>query len=322
MNFDEAAAEQILAQAFAFAAPELVCTDLLQKWLAEMGELWYRGTASVQQEHFASALAMRRLNTLYTAAPLPTRPGRLLAACPPGEAHEFSLLMLAFILRLRGWEVIYLGANVPLSRLDVTLQQTLPRLVLSVSQTLHSAAALSEMANYVNSQGVLLAYGGGLFNNIPSLTRRIAGHYLGQELSAVPQVVEHLLSHPTMLPEPPLLSTEYSVTLQKFSKKETLINAAVSAALKNIAMDPRHLEEANVNLTPYIISALSLGDIHLLDYSVDWLHGLLENYSLSLELTRQYFKAYHQAVKKHLGSEAGPILEWLERVGEKQWSER
>lgn len=320
-NFDEASAEQILAQAFAFAAPEMVCTEILQKGLAEMGELWYKGAISVQQEHFASALAMRRLHTLYAAAPMPTRPGRLLAACPPGEAHEFSLLMLAFILRLRGWEVIYLGANVPLSRLDVTLQQTSPRLVLSVSQTLHSAAALSEMANYVRSQGVLLAYGGGLFSQIPSLTRRIAGHYLGNELSAVPQTIESLLSQPTKLSEPQPLSPVYTEALQKFSEKETVINAAVSADLKNTAIDPRYLEEANTNFTRYITSALSLGDIHLLDYSVGWLHGLLENYSLSLKLTQQFFAAYHQAVKKHLGSDAKPILEWLEQIGEKQWSE-
>lgn len=311
--FDEPAAEQVLAQAFASAAPETVCIELLQKGLAEIGRLWYSGDASVQQEHFASALAMRRLNTLYASAPIPTRPGRLLAACPPGEVHEFSLLLLSFILRLRGWDVVYLGANVPLSRLDVTLKQTSPHLVISVSQTLHSAAALHEMGRYVNSQGVPLAYGGGLFREIPALTNRINGHYLGDDLSGVPQAIEHILSRPieppTMQPIPPA----YAAALAKFSEKETLIIASVNNLLRSTHMETSHVDEANTNFTRYISSALALGDIHLLDHSVDWVGGLLENHGLSPALAQHYYAAYRQAVQQHLAGEADPILEWLGR---------
>jgi DNA-binding transcriptional MerR regulator len=311
LAFDEPTAEQALAQAFAIAAPEVVCTELLQKGLAEFGERWYAGAASVQQEHFASALAMRRLNALFAAAPFPTRSGRLLAACPPGEAHDFSLLMLAFILRLHGWEVVYLGANVPFSRLDVTLQQTAPRLVLSVSQTLHSAAALSEMTSYVNAQAIPLAYGGGIFNHIPALTERIAGYFLGHELSIAPQVVERLLTHPAAAPKPQPLSSANATALAKFTEKEALIVSSVTAALQTAQIDPRRLEEANVNFTRSITSALALGDIRFLDHSVRWLKGLLENYGLSSFLATHYYAAYRQAVQQHLGSHAAPILDWL-----------
>ena len=165
LAYDESTAEQVLSQAFAIAPPEVACMELLQKGLAELGEGWYAGKVSVQQEHFASALATRRLHALLAAAPKPTRPGRLLAACPPGEAHDMALLMLAFILRWRGWEVVYLGANVPLARLDATLKATTPNLVLSVAQTLPGVAALSDMAKYTNAYHVSLAYGGGIFNH-------------------------------------------------------------------------------------------------------------------------------------------------------------
>lgn len=311
MAFDEQAAEQALARAFAVATPEAVCVELLQKGIAEFGERWYAGSASIQQEHFASALAMRRLHALFAAAPLPTRPGRLLAACPPGEAHEFSLLLMAFILRLHGWEVVYLGANVPLSRLDATLQQTAPHLVLSVSQTLHSTAALCEMASYVNAHSIPLAYGGGIFSQIPALTGRIPGHFLGNELSAVPQVVERLLAHPTEPPQVQPLSPAYADTLAGFQEKESLIVSSVSSALQTAGINPRHLEDANLNFTRYITSALALGDIHFLDHSVSWLKGLLENYGLSPAAAARYYLAYRQAVEQHLGDSAAPILNWL-----------
>ena len=314
LAFNEPEAELAMAKALAMAAPDVVCVELLQKGMADLGEGWYAGRVSIQQEHFASALAMRRLNALFAVAPPPARPERILAACPPSEDHDMALLMASFILRWRGWEVIYLGANVPLETLDATLRSTAPSLALSVAQTLPGAAALSELAGFVYAQSVQLAYGGGIFKNIPALTGHISGHFLGHELAAVPQVVEHLLSRPPMLPAPQTLSHAYTVALTEFKEKEALIVTSVRLALKNSAIAPRHLEQANVNFTRSIVSALVLGEIDLLEYSADWLNGLLKNYGLSPALAAQYYAAYHQAVQQHLGSQAGPILDWFTQV--------
>src|SRR5690606_24470005 len=103
---------------------------------------------SVQQEHFASALAVRRLNALLTAAAPPTRPGRILAALPPDEMHAFILLMLALLLRRRGFDVVYLGTNVPFARFSETFALINPRLLLSAAQTLTSAASLQALAAF------------------------------------------------------------------------------------------------------------------------------------------------------------------------------
>ncbi len=83
LQFDELRAKQTLAQAFALFPTQLVCFELLQKGLVEVGAGWYEGRISVQQEHFASALAMRRLNTLVSAAPAPTRQLALGRGPPP-----------------------------------------------------------------------------------------------------------------------------------------------------------------------------------------------------------------------------------------------
>lgn len=314
LAFDESTAELALSKALAIATPEVVCSEVLQKGLAELGEGWYKGIVSVQQEHFASALAVRRLNALFAVAPNPTRSGRVLAACPPGEEHDLALLMVAFILRWQGWDVVYLGANVPLTRLDTTLQATNPGLLLSVAQTLPGAAALTELADYVNRRGVALAYGGGIFNKIPALTGRIPGHFLGYDMHAVPQVVERLLSRRPEVPIPQPLSVGYAIALESFQEKEAHIIASVNQLLRDSAIVPQHLDEANANLTRAIASALLLGDIHFLDHSVGWLIGFLENYGISNALAGRYYAAYHQSVQEHLGSQAQPVLDWLAQV--------
>ncbi len=167
MQFNEGSAENSLAQAFSLYSPETVCSQILQKGLQNIGKRWYDRESTIQQEHFATALAMRKLYNLAAVTISPIHAGRILAACPPGEEHEFGLLLITVLLRRRGWEVIYLGANVPLIRLEATLQATTPYLVISLAETLPSAAALLEMGEFLVVHKVHMAYGGG--SSIPHL---------------------------------------------------------------------------------------------------------------------------------------------------------
>jgi len=323
LTYDEPAADQALSQAFAIADPEVACVEVIQKGVAAIGALWYQGEISVQQEHFATALAMRRIDSLIAAAPPSTRLGRLLAANPPGEEHSFGLLLMTYLLRRHGWEVVYLGANVPLSRLDATLEATAPKLVLSVAQTLTSAAALLAMAVVVNAHGTSLAYGGGIFTHYPAVTSRIPGYFLGNSLAAVPETVERLVADLPPLPGVPALPASYGLALEALREKESLVIDAVNQALRAgrgerdhaapQQLEPTYLETANRFFTRDLLSALTMGDIHLLDHAVGWLEGLLSNYGLSMELVRRYFSAYQQAVQQHLDGQAGPILDWLDK---------
>jgi hypothetical protein len=222
--------------------------------------------------------------------------------------------MLSFLLRRRGWDVVYLGANVPLSRLDATMQYISPRLILSVAQTLNSAASLQEMARYVNLNGVPLGFGGGIFNSIPDLQERIPGYFLGNELAEAPQAVESLLVQLPPLPQIQPVSPEYRQLLERYVTQEAHILASISAELLSTPIQPAHLEEANSNFTRSIISALSLGNINYLNHSIRWLEGLLENYGLSPMLAMSYFASYRRAVQQHLGDQAWPILDWLIHV--------
>lgn len=69
LAFDSLRAEDLINQAFALYPVETVCFEILQKAIGEIGQLWYEGKASVQQEHFATALAVRRIETLISATP-------------------------------------------------------------------------------------------------------------------------------------------------------------------------------------------------------------------------------------------------------------
>jgi DNA-binding transcriptional MerR regulator len=311
--FDDQAANRVIDQAFAIAPPETICTEVLQKGLAQIGEGWYTGSNSVQQEHFASAIAIRRIDSLLAAAPPPTRAGHILAACPPGEEHDFILLMVAYLLRRSGWDVVYLGANVPLNDLDSTIQSTQPTLIISAAQTLESAASLRKMSEFLETQQVPLAFGGGIFQQTPESIHSISGHYLGDSIAMISEMVERLVTTlPAMHTALPI-SREYAQTLDKFNHNQTLIINEVASATQSMSVETAHMEIANTNFTHMIGSALTLGNINLLDHSIIWLNGLIENRGLSQSGTVQFYAAYQKTIESYLGEDGAIIRDWLSK---------
>ena len=314
LAFDEARAENILAQAFARYPIETVCLEVLTAGLSEIGKLWYTGKSSVQQEHFASALAIRRLNALLAAAPTPTRRGKILSACPAGEDHIFPLLLITLFLRLRGWDVVYLGANVPLDKLDAAIQSAKPGLVVSSAQQLLTAANLYEIASFLQEEQVPLAYGGYIFTELPELTERIPGYFLGESIAGAVQSVEQLLLNPPEVGSASPISPEYEQAAGHFKEMQPVIAADLWSHFQQNGMHEQHLEIVNHFLNQDIQAGLMLGDLNLLRHEIGWLTGLLESLDISIEYLAKYLALYKQAVDKNLDERGQPVKAWLDSV--------
>lgn len=314
LAYREREAEQVLAQAFALYPPEVVALEVLQKGVAEIGEGWYRGDVTVQQEHFCTALALRRIQALILACPPPTRPERILAACPPDEEHSLALLLVTFLLRRKGWDVIYLGANVPQDRLEATMASTRPHLVILTAQRLPAAASLQRMARQVQAGGVPVGYGGRVFTRLPGLRPRIPGHYLGERLEAVPEQVEALLAAPRPIVAASPAPEPLDEAIRRFTQHQGAIEAQVDRDLASAGISPDHLAIAHHELAAHLCAALELGDSRWLGTDLHWLRGLLDNYRLPRGLLKDYMRAYLAAARQQLGSPGGPIVTWVEQV--------
>jgi MerR family transcriptional regulator, light-induced transcriptional regulator len=310
-SFNEREAEHILAQAFALYPPETVCVELLQKGLGQIGVEWFEGTITAQQEHFASALAMRRLDTLLAAAPEPTHTGRIVIACPPHENHTFSPLLLTLLLRRRGWEVLYLGANLPQEELAETVRSTRPNLVILVAHQLFTAATLMQMAALLAQEKVQVAYGGHIFNLMPDLCKHIAGHYLGGELASAPIHAERLVVRPAVLSVAQPVTEEYQHALADFLDKQAQIDAYVWQKMSKLGMPQRYLSTANYNFGRDITAALMLGNLDYLGTDMNWIAGLLAYRQIPTESLIHYLKVYHDAAQHFLGDSGKPLVEWL-----------
>lgn len=310
--FDENQAEQILSQAFAQFPPETVCLDVLVKGLSEIGEGWYQGEISVQQEHLASSLANRRIEALLAAAPPPSYPGTILILCPPDDEHTFSPLVLTYLLRRRGRMAIFLGANVPLQRFEETILTLKPQLVVITAQELKTASALLPFNELLEKEDIPLAYGGLVFNLIPALRERIPGHYLGETLAEAPEAVEGLISKRPQQMSVDSLTEDYQRARQAFTQKYAALIAQLATELEQEGIHPQHLIDANLPLTDNVIAALQLGDLHFLAQNMEWIKGLIRNYGIPVESLDQYVDSYQAAVREVIGEDGNVVIEYFE----------
>lgn len=316
LNFDEQAAERVVAQAFALFPVEIVCSELLQQGLAAVGQGWFEGKITVQQEHFASALATRRLEAILAATPAPTRPGRIVVGCPPDETHVFAPMLLTLLLRRRGWEVLFLGADVPLEDLIATTHTARPQLVILAAQQLLTAATLHEMGRLLLQERVPLAFGGRIFVELPELRQRIPGHYLGDQLGGASQIVENIMALPRTQPAPQPVSVEYQEVLHRFKAQYPQIEAAVWQQLAASGLEPEQVEQANHHLGHNLAAALALGSLDYLRPQLEWMKELVGTHDLlPSELFATYVVAYTDTVSQQLDGRGDPIVSWLRRAG-------
>ena len=314
LDFDQPRAEQTLTQAFALFPLNSVVLEMLLRGLAEIGEGWYRGKIAAQQEHFASALAVRRLQTLIAACPMPTRTDRIVLACPPGEQHTLSLHVINLFLRRQGWDVIDLGANVPLDRLEPMLANLHPQLLIAAAQHLPTAQTLQTLALTVQRLKIPLAYGGGIFNRLPALRHHIVGHFLGESLDELPSAVQTILHAPWPLPEAIDTPRDYVVALEQYRERLPLIEAEVLSNLEPKTREMVRQAGANAYLAQYLGAALALGDVDFLDSDMSWIRGLLAAHQLPDAVLYGYLSTYWTAVQKYLDRRATIIVEWFRRV--------
>jgi DNA-binding transcriptional MerR regulator len=314
LAFDRDTGEQVLARAFAQYNPEAVCMEVLQKGLAEVGNAWYDGQATVQQEHFTSSLSTQRLEMLIAAAPPPLHPERIVVATATGDYHVFSPLLITFFLRRRGWDVIYLGADVPANQLESTIENVQPELVVVSAQLLHTAATLQEIALTVQPLGITLAFGGQVFNTIPELQNVTPGYFLGETLDEAVQKVPELINLPATDSRWTGPSESSQKALAQFREQRALIESHVWGTFLATKKPTGHLIAINKDISETIEAALKLGDVGLLQNDIIWIEYLLMSYRLSKTFIADYVMAYYQAAKIHLGESAGAIVDWLSRL--------
>jgi MerR family transcriptional regulator, light-induced transcriptional regulator len=121
----------------------------------ELGRLWEQNRITVADEHQATAISQLVLSHLYTSMERDEHVGKtIVVACVEGELHDMAARIAADMLESAGFDVVFLGANVPTWSLVHKLRAVnADALALAVTMSFHLDAVRKAIAKVRESLG-------------------------------------------------------------------------------------------------------------------------------------------------------------------------
>ncbi|MGN5632291.1 cobalamin B12-binding domain-containing protein [Streptomyces sp. AC154] len=313
---EHAATELVLRLLDEGADPESVLLDVIAVVQGRVGEEWAAARLSVAQEHAATAINDRAVAALsvHPAARTTVTRGRITVACVDGEWHGLPARLLAEVLKLRGWRVDYLGAQVPTPHLIAHLHSTRADAVAlssSIATRLPTAHAAITACQAV---GVPVLVGGAAFGpdgryatllgaDIWAPDARAAADLLAGRTLPLPET-----DHQQFDDLPHLSDQEYTVVARSSASLVQSVCTALEDAFPAMraysAAQRERTAEDIAHIVEFLATSLYLDDDELFTWFITWTARILvargvPAHSLppALELLARDLKDFPRAVR-------------------------
>lgn len=122
--------ESVLEKYIAVNGIEKTVLQLIFPFLERIGLLWLTNHIYPGQEHLVTNIIRQKIIVAIDALPKPEQPAtKILLFLPEGEYHELGLLFASFLLKTKGKNIIYVGANAPLKDIANMIKLKRPALL-------------------------------------------------------------------------------------------------------------------------------------------------------------------------------------------------
>ena len=106
----------LFAASAAFSRPVFL-EKLIAPLMQEIGEQWKAGTLRIAHEHLATAVVRTLLGNICQGFDISPAMPNLVIATPQGQHHEIGALIAGATAAAHGWQVTYLGPNLPVEEI-------------------------------------------------------------------------------------------------------------------------------------------------------------------------------------------------------------
>jgi MerR family transcriptional regulator, light-induced transcriptional regulator len=166
--------------------PELYL-EVLEPSQYEIGRLWESNVITVAEEHMATAVTQFVMAQCY---PLVERNGaclgRMVLTGVEGEMHQIGANMIADVLEAKGWDVRFLGTNMPQEAIVRAVEDHRPDWI-GISAALLSnlprvGRLIDEVRERLDAAAPRIIVGGGAFRHAPGAWKEIGADAAANDL--------------------------------------------------------------------------------------------------------------------------------------------
>jgi methylmalonyl-CoA mutase cobalamin-binding subunit len=112
-DLNSSALEASLMRALMAVGAEAFVDDVAVPLLREVGRAWEEKVLGIAQEHLTTAVLRRVLGFAADAAEAPGDAPMVVVATPARQVHEMGAMLAAASAAVAGWQVTYLGPDLP-----------------------------------------------------------------------------------------------------------------------------------------------------------------------------------------------------------------
>ena len=161
--------------------------DVFQEAMYEVGRLWEANVITVADEHMATAITQYVLSVLYPEMDFQSESkGRAVITGVQGELHQVGANMVADVLESDGWNVRFLGTNVPQDGvLEAIVDHKAGLLGVSVTRFFHLPHVIElirRLKTEVSDIRPRVILGGAAFRMLSSLPPELDGCAVAKDL--------------------------------------------------------------------------------------------------------------------------------------------
>ncbi|MGW3997679.1 cobalamin B12-binding domain-containing protein [Amycolatopsis sp. NPDC004772] len=265
--------------------PESVLLDVIGAVQRRVGREWAANRLTVAQEHAATAINDRVIAAFgYVLKRPEPHLGRITVACVDGEWHAMPARLLSEVLRLRGFQVDYLGAQVPAPHLVAHLHRTGPDAVALSGSLAPRLPTAHATITACQAAATPVIAGGAAFGPDGRYARLLGAEAWAPDARAAADRLAEPLPRPHAAHQPlddlpHLADQEYTLVTRSSGRLVKAVLAGLEERIPAMRaytdLQRQYTAEDLAHTVDYLATALYVGDTELFTGYLSWTAGIL-----------------------------------------------
>ena len=182
-SFNEQKLDKVYNEALSIYPVDMVTGQVIIPVLNTLGANWQSRETGIAEEHFFSAFLRNKLGARLHHESQRSRGRKILVSCLPGEYHELGILLFCIAAMGHGYQILYLGTDLPPSQLPLVVQRTdVAAVLISASNIEQFDSQLEkEIVTMIKALPVPVMFGGQLSAGCAETVSKQGAHNLGAD---------------------------------------------------------------------------------------------------------------------------------------------